>query len=211
MFNEFSFVMAEHSTFEVTLLVVFVIIGLLIGFSIFQIFGSGVVLILPFLLYSSTAPVPREFGFNVENNIFNNEINNECELEKSGLINGYDNGPLWPQTQTQTQTSHPSALNDTVFYFNLFRTGIRAKRRHKRQQSSVAAPSLSKGDGDSDADSENSNDNENPYANTEQAKAIREQRAQKAHYRKKSSAAPPKDIFHHLLIMNHELDDVDHK
>ena len=70
-----------------------------------------------------------------------------------------------------------------------------AKRRHKKQQSSAAIPNLWKGDGDSDADSENSDDNENPYANTEQAKAIREQRAQKAHHRKKSSAAPPKDIF----------------
>ena len=77
MFNEFSFVMTEHfghSTFEVTLLFGFVIIGLLIGsilsaiitcfkpkyligYSIFQIFGCGVVLILPFILYSSTAPV----------------------------------------------------------------------------------------------------------------------------------------------------------
>ena len=36
--------------------------------------------------------VPDGFGgFNVENNIFNNEINNECELEKSDLS---DNGSL---------------------------------------------------------------------------------------------------------------------
>ena len=71
MFNEFSFVMEEkfgHSTFEVTLLFGFVILGLmigsilsavitcfhpkaLIGYSMFQIFACGATLVLPFILY----------------------------------------------------------------------------------------------------------------------------------------------------------------
>ena len=73
----------------------------------------------------SFGSISRGFGsFNVKNNIFSSEINNECELEKSGLINGYDNGPLLPQTRTQT--AHPSAPpNDTVFNLNLIGAGLR--------------------------------------------------------------------------------------
>ena len=36
---------------------------------------------------------------------------------------------------------------------------------------------------------------ENQYANSKEAKAIRQQRAEKAHHRKKSSVAPPRDMF----------------
>ena len=55
----------------------------------------------------------RDFcDFNAGFNVFNNEINNECELENSG--------PSWPQTLT-----HPTAPpNDTLFNFNSIGAGL---------------------------------------------------------------------------------------
>ena len=52
-------------------------------------------------------------------NVFNNEFN----LEKSDLINN-EYGPLWPQTQTHTQTGHPSGaglreFNDLGYVFDV--------------------------------------------------------------------------------------------
>ena len=64
----------------------------------------------------------RDFGgFNAGFNVFNVEIDNEFNLENSGLINN-EYGSLWPQTQTPHSTAPP---NDTVFYFNPTGAGLR--------------------------------------------------------------------------------------
>ena len=69
---------------------------------------AAIVLAIATIFGAGFGLIPRGFaGFNVENNSFNNE----CELEKSGLINK-EYGSLCHNTNDLTMRP-----NDTVFYF----------------------------------------------------------------------------------------------